>query len=227
MKLPILLETAQYIVLNKPPYVYCQPPVDRKHYTNTIGYHLSLQYKLLYNVHRLDYNVSGAVCVALTKSAAQGFSKNLRLGGNSGNLLERKYIAVVKANGVGCGPISEQGIVEQEIDGKPARTKYKVLDSWDDRKLVIFKLYTGRKHQIRIHINSLGYHILNDLVYGESASVGHNPIALHAGYMRTKIGLKEYETFANVEHQVPLKNLGGWTAQGRLTTELQHALLEM
>ena len=81
------------------------------------------------------------------------------------------------------------------------------------------RLLTGRKHQIRIHLNHLGYSIVGDYKHGHRNTSDKTtrlddlpysaPIALHGAYMRNKIGMKEYETFAPLQWSWKLSDGSG------------------
>lgn len=191
-KIPILLETSQHIICNKPPFIYSQPPQNKSVYTNTVLHHLNKPY---YPVHRLDFNVSGCICLAKTKQAAQKFSRNLREQGPSskGYPLVRKYLAIVEGL-----EMSSFGTIDIPLDGKESKTKYQVLHEENGRKVVAVELLTGRKHQIRRHFLELGNPIVGDIKYGASSNDGafNQPIGLHAIYMFSQVGLTKYQTIA-------------------------------
>lgn len=139
-------------------------------------------------LHRLDRGTSGALAVAL--------SREVHAAGRllfTAHRFERVYLAIVE--GV---PRSPEGTIDAPIsstyqDGRrsletrgeslPARTHYRVLRPLGARAgLVEVTLETGRQHQIRIHLSSIGHPVLGDRVYGrsrDSARPGDRPM-LHA-----------------------------------------------
>ncbi len=137
-------------------------------------------------VHRLDKETSGAMVVAKNNSAHEKLSAQLQE-----KSMGRYYLAVVdyplKSSGVVEGPIGrnranrlKMGIVS---GGKAAKTRFeKLIQSENGNyELVAAKLYTGRTHQIRVHLESLGRHIVGDGLYGFKSSKGKiERILLHA-----------------------------------------------
>lgn len=143
----------------------------------------------IFVVHRLDRGTSGLMMFAKTPEAQEAMQHNWK-----NMVLERRYVAVV------------EGIVEQnegEIrsilgetsqfevystkegeTGKPAVTRYRVLQRGNGRTLMEFSLDTGRKNQIRVHAaKELGHPIVGDRKYGATTSP-INRIALHALTLR-------------------------------------------
>ncbi len=135
-------------------------------------------------VHRLDKDTSGAILIAKTDFAHKILSKQLQ-----NRSMGRYYLAVIdyplKGNIVVDKPIArnpknrlKMAIVE---GGKEAKTAFvKVATSTFDNELIACKLYSGRTHQIRVHLSTLGRYILGDRVYGPSLQKGNNRMFLHA-----------------------------------------------
>ena len=122
-------------------------------------------------VHRLDKGTSGVMVVAKTNEAHAGLSKQLE-----DKTMGRYYLAIIdmplKDNVVIEKPIGrnpnnrlKMGIVQ---DGRNAKTAFAKLDLSKNEKyeLICCKLFTGRTHQIRVHLNSINRHILGDNLYG-------------------------------------------------------------
>ena len=142
-------------------------------------------------VHRLDRPTGGVMVFAKTSKAASRLSEQMRDGA-----FEKKYLAVT----VGT-PRSRQGrpsqyLIKDEknnvvkvapaaIEGaKKAELEYKVLESTDKVALVDIKLITGRSHQARVQMQSLGTPIFGDVKYGgDTLAKGHN-LALWAYELR-------------------------------------------
>jgi len=127
-------------------------------------------------VHRLDKGTSGVLVVAKSNDAHQKLSKQLE-----DKTMGRYYLAVIDI------PLKQDIIVEQPIargqnnrlkmgivpSGKYAKTAFKKLienkhtqDNSKKYELITAKLFTGRTHQIRVHLESLNRHILGDALYG-------------------------------------------------------------
>ena len=123
-------------------------------------------------VHRLDKDTSGLLVAAKDDATHHGLAAQFYE-----HSIERSYLAVVWGR-----PLNRTGVIEGQIGrsphnrkkmavlrrgGKFARTHYCVLDSIDDLiSLVECRLETGRTHQIRVHMTSIGHSIVGDPVYG-------------------------------------------------------------
>ncbi len=140
-------------------------------------------------VHRLDKGTSGLLVVAKTPEGFVSLSRQL-----SERVMERTYV------GLAQGLVSEErGVVDAPIGrstrtptlmavrsgGRPARTGYRVLarlDSVPATTLLSLRLETGRTHQIRVHLASIGHPIVNDLRYGHrrDTRLGEERFFLHS-----------------------------------------------
>lgn len=124
-------------------------------------------------VHRIDKQTSGLLVVAKTEQAMTHLSKQF-----SDHNLERKYYALVWGDVkedagtiesyIGRNPKNrtERMVVEEEYQGKWAITHYKVVKRFYYVTLVECQLETGRTHQIRVHMKSLGHPLFSDEKYG-------------------------------------------------------------
>lgn len=182
----ILYEDDHMIIANKPAGMKTHPNSDNETNTllNGICYHVSLLGDTLpvRHVHRLDEGTSGAVLFAKHEAGYAVFSRLLEE-----KLIYRTYFAVVD------GVIKRNsGIINQPIGkdrhhptrrrvsptGQKAVTHYKRIAVQNGCSLLECRLETGRTHQIRVHLASLGYPIAGDSLYGGSNSFDH-PL-LHA-----------------------------------------------
>lgn len=137
-------------------------------------------------VNRLDKNTSGIVLIAKNSHAHSEISKQFQE-----DSVIKKYIAITKNNfkekklGIIELPIkrSEEGIKRVvSIDGKYSKTGYKVLDENNDYAIVLLRLYTGRTHQLRVHLSSINCPIIGDELYFEESNLIKRQ-ALHSYYM--------------------------------------------
>ncbi len=190
---PVIYEDDDILIVNKPSGIVVHPAPSVKEATlvdwlKARGVNLSTisgeeRHGI---VHRLDKETSGAMVVAKNNAAHERLSAQLQE-----KSMGRYYIAVIdyplKRSGIVEGPIGrnpanrlKMGIVS---GGKAAKTRFeKLLQSESGPyELVAAKLFTGRTHQIRVHLASLGRHIAGDSLYGFKSGKGKiDRILLHA-----------------------------------------------
>lgn len=170
-----VLETKNYIVLNKPAGVLSIPSryEDNDAIVNRLmGYFLRQNEKDLkpHVITRLDRDTSGLVLVGKNAIAHARFSK---IGKDQ---FIKKYHAIVHGNfteneltGLIDQPIGKEGDgVKRAVvtNGKAAQTRYRVLKQVNGASLVELRLLTGRTHQIRVHMAYLGHPLFGDPLYG-------------------------------------------------------------
>ena len=143
----------------------------------------------LFIVHRLAQHTSGLMMFAKTAEAKEAMQHNW-----NNMVLERRYVAVVE----GGAPDPAEGIVrsllaensqhvvyttDDPATGREAVTEYATLAARGPYALVELQLATGRKNQIRVHMQQLGHPIAGDRKYGAKTSPIHR-LALHARTLR-------------------------------------------
>lgn len=191
--IPVLYEDAHLLVLNKPPFVTVHPAPSVKEATvvdwlKAKGYALStLSGEERHGiVHRLDKETSGALVVAKTNEAHVHLCAQLE-----NKSMGRYYVALIDA------PLKEACVVERPIARNPknrlkmgiveggrwAKSAFCKLALGGDGKVELIgaKLFSGRTHQIRVHLESLSRHILGDTLYGFKSQKATIPrVMLHA-----------------------------------------------
>ncbi len=120
-------------------------------------------------VHRLDMETSGLMIFAKTKEAQKKLSKLFER-----REIQKKYKALVwgtvkENNGVIEKRIKEfsSGRCAVDFNGKDSVTEYRVLERFNEASLLEVTLKTGRRHQIRVHLYSIGHPIVGDPLYGD------------------------------------------------------------
>jgi 23S rRNA pseudouridine955/2504/2580 synthase len=170
----VVHKDAAALVLNKPPGLATQGGTKTEDHVDrlldALWYDQESRPKL---VHRLDKDTSGALLVARTARAAAHFAKAF-----SSRTARKVYWAIV----VGV-PSIEDGMIElpiakqpgtggekmhvDEKEGSPARTRYRVIDrAGNNAAWVELQPFTGRTHQLRVHMAAIGHPIVGDGKYG-------------------------------------------------------------
>jgi len=140
-------------------------------------------------VHRIDKDTSGLLVVAKNDEIHDKLSEMIK-----NKEVERKYIALVDGvinheTGTIDAPIgrdinNRQKMIVTDLNSKDAVTHFRVLKRYKDKTLIECKLETGRTHQIRVHMNYIGYPIVNDPVYGKSKKTTPFGQMLHSKSIR-------------------------------------------
>ena len=171
-KMPdVLYQDDDYIILNKPANLLSVPGrgPDKQ---DCLSARVQAEHPDALIVHRLDYDTSGIIIMALNKPAQSNISRLFQE-----REMSKMYTAVVAGH-----PVEDSGSVDlpmrcdyerrplQIIDheqGKQALTHWRVLERNQDGTCRIeLKPHTGRSHQLRLHMFALGYPILGDNLYG-------------------------------------------------------------
>ena len=210
--LDIVYEDGDVLVINKPKGLVVHPAAGHEDGTlvNALLYHCGDSLSGVGGerrpgiVHRIDRFTSGLLMVAKNDTAHQSLSAQI-----AAHSFTREYQAVAmgrfrESEGtihapIGRHPVDRKKMAINEKNGKPAITHYKVLERFGNYTYMQFQLETGRTHQIRVHMASIGHPLLGDTLY----SSGRSPFkhlqgqTLHAktiGFVHPKSG--EYMEFS-------------------------------
>lgn len=176
--LDIVYEDSELLVVNKPKNMVVHPAAGNYSGTlvNAILYHCGNSLSGINGVmrpgilHRIDKNTSGLLLVAKNDMAHNSLAAQIKE-----HSLTREYEAVVYGNlkndsGTVDAPIARHPVKRKQMaivnGGKNAVTHYTVLERFGNFTYVKLKLETGRTHQIRVHMASLGHPVAGDEVYG-------------------------------------------------------------
>ena len=173
-------------------------------------------------VHRLDKDTSGLMVVAKTLLAQTALVRQLQA-----RSVKRFYQALVRGNlergGTVDAPIGRHPTQRTKMavvaNGKPARTHYRIVERFVDCTLVDCALETGRTHQIRVHMLSLGHPLVGDPVYGTGTSrVPSGPEFARQALHARRLGLVHPESGKSMQWKSPLPD--------DMAELVQHARLE-
>lgn len=212
--LSILYEDEDILIIDKPKGMVVHPAPG--HYSgtlvNAVMFHCKDNLSGINGilrpgiVHRIDKDTTGSLIVCKNDAAHQFIASQLKE-----HSITRKYRAIVHGRltleeGTINAPIGRdekerKKMAVNEKNGKPAVTHYKVLKTFREYSYIECRLETGRTHQIRVHMASIGHPLLGDVVYGNRKTNYHlEGQTLHA----MTIGLKLPSTGEYLEISAPL-----------------------
>lgn len=176
--LNIIYEDNDLLVVNKPQGMVVHPAPGNYSGTlvNALMYHCKDNLSAINGiirpgiVHRIDKDTSGLLVVAKNNNAHIALSEQIK-----DKKAVRKYYAlvngIIKENGVIDKPIGRHPTDRKKMavvaGGRDAVTHYNILKSYDKYTLIECILETGRTHQIRVHMASIGHSIVGDKTYGK------------------------------------------------------------
>jgi RluA family pseudouridine synthase len=182
MPLDVLYEDAQLLAVAKPCGTVVVPargPVPGDPLVKRVGDHVGGK---VFPVHRLDRESSGVVLFAKDADTHRALCELF-----GARKVRKLYLAAVadpvEKDGVVRKPIREYGSGRMGVarNGKPSSTRYRVREPLKGATLLEVEPETGRRHQIRVHLYSIGHAILGDTLYGNPRPVGGAPrLMLHA-----------------------------------------------
>jgi 23S rRNA pseudouridine1911/1915/1917 synthase len=180
--LTIAFEDEHLLVVNKPAGLVVHPAAGNFDGTlvNALLYHCAGRLSGIGGVarpgivHRIDKDTSGLLAVAKTDVAHEGLAKQF-----AAHSVERRYLAIVSgvpksSGGTVDAPLARSAANRKKIAivqsgrGKRAVTRWNRLEVLDHSALVECRLETGRTHQVRVHMASIGHPLIGDPVYGGS-----------------------------------------------------------
>lgn len=212
LDIPILKETADYLIINKPKGVLSHPNSIWDIAKPSVVWFLYHHYKNLPSIwnfirawllHRLDKDTDGLMIIAKSEKGLEHFKALFKAKSESEELEEKKAVPLKKWYHATC-EITPQGekflaeiseklpfIISEEVRAKvpnctPKRgiTQIEKIKKTEDWKVELFlQIFTGRTHQIRVHLSNHGLPILGDYLYGKEAEV---PVQLTAYQLEFK-----------------------------------------
>lgn len=181
--LDILYEDPDVLIVNKPKGMVVHPSAG--HYTgtlvNAVMYHCADSLSGINGeirpgiVHRIDMDTTGSLIVCKNDDSHVKIAEQIKAH-SVNRIYEGIVCGVVKddagtvSGAIGRHPTDRKKMAINEKNGKSAVTHYKVLKRFDKYTYMQFKLETGRTHQIRVHMASIGHPLLGDAVYGTAKS---------------------------------------------------------
>lgn len=193
---PILFEDESVVVIDKPVGLVVHPGAGREKVSVVSSLLSHTELSPIGSpirpgvVHRLDKSTSGVMILAKTETAHRRLTKLF-----AGRSAEKEYLALVNGE-VGA----DRGRVEVAIErdrvqrkrmmatrpdrGKPAISRYEVVERFPGATLVRVAIETGRTHQIRVHLAYIGHPLLGDVLYGGRRFRGEPKHFLHSCRLR-------------------------------------------
>lgn len=189
----ILYQDSDVVIVNKPCGMVVHPAAGNENHTlvNALLYHVhdlsgiggEMRPGI---VHRLDKDTSGLILIAKNDKAHTALSEQFKE-----RSMEKHYRAVAFGNyrddhGLIDAPIARHPVDRKKMaivrDGKPSQTEWTVLERLKSATYLDVHLLTGRTHQIRVHMQSIGHPLLGDVIYAPNIKTGvHIPrLMLHA-----------------------------------------------
>ena len=208
----VLFEDDDLIVINKPAGISVHPGAGRK--SGTLVNALLSHCKDLSGiggkerpgiVHRLDKETSGCLVVAKNDFAHNDLARQF-----ASRTIDKIYLTLVagklrRASGSIVAPIARHRVHRKKMmiareGGRMARTDFKVVRTGREASLLECRLHSGRTHQIRVHLQHLGYPILGDTVYGGRRAGQFSRQMLHAW----KLGFDHPRGKRRMDFEAPL-----------------------
>src|SRR3989338_1967124 len=195
--LKVVSEDASLLIVEKDSGIPCEPSAisTRPSIVSIVNAYLKrklphLSHHYVGLVHRLDQETSGLMVYTKTKEANKITDQFKR------HTIQRKYLAVVQGrikgeNGTIEGYLKKSDLLKggkkvslgTAASGRLAVTNFRVMERYGDATLIEVHLNTGRTHQIRVQMASIGHPVVGDKIYGEGGRFLFPRQALHASYL--------------------------------------------
>jgi 23S rRNA pseudouridine1911/1915/1917 synthase len=211
--LTIVFEDEQLLVVDKPAGLVVHPAAGNLDGTlvNALLHHCAGKLSGIGGVarpgivHRIDKDTSGLLVVAKTDVAHEGLAKQF-----AAHSIDRRYLAVTTGVPKGAEGIVDAALARSATNrkkiaivegsrGKRAVTHWKRLRVLRDAALVECRLETGRTHQVRVHMASIGHPLLGDPVYARSGKT-HGKLLRELGFERQALHAAELSFTHPVTH---------------------------
>ncbi len=213
--LDVLFEDKDVIVVNKPKGMVVHPAAG--HYSgtlvNALMYHCGHELSGINGVmrpgivHRIDMDTTGSLIVCKNDKAHNVIAEQLKE-----HSINRRYHAICHGvlkedegtinKPIGRHPVERKKMAVDERNGKDAITHYRVLERFKDYTYVECKLETGRTHQIRVHMASIGHPLVGDEVYAGNRK---SPFKTQGQTLHAKVlGFVHPDSSEYVETDAPL-----------------------
>lgn len=212
--LDILYEDEDILVVNKPKGMVVHPSPGHYSHTlvNAVLFHCGGRLSGINGVlrpgivHRIDMDTTGSLLICKNDRAHQILADDLKE-----HNITRRYHAVVHGNlkedtgtvnaPIGRHPVDRKKMSTKAPNGRHAVTHYRVLERFGNYTYIECELETGRTHQIRVHMASIGHPLLGDEVYGR----GKNPFHLEGQTLHAMVlGFVHPSTGEYMEFEAPL-----------------------
>ena len=183
--LTVIFQDDDLLIVNKPSELLTVPGKDPKHADCLIA-RVNRVFPTARIVHRLDMATSGIICLAMNKAAQRNLSMQFQERQTAKRYIARVYGKLEPLAGsvdlplICDWPNRPKQMVDHE-NGKPSLTHYSVIEYEAHATRVELTPITGRSHQLRVHMLSLGHPILADRLYAHpDALAGAERLQLHA-----------------------------------------------
>ena len=182
---PIIYRDERLIVLDKPTGLLAVPGRGPE-LQDCLSTRVQREFPTALVVHRLDRDTSGLILLALDLDAQRSLGRQFEE-----RQVDKTYVAVVSGS-----PQDDSGVIDLPmrkdfdhpprhmidlVQGRAAQTHWRVLERCRDRTRLTVEPLTGRSHQIRVHLATIGHPILGDNLYADDIARGLSPrLLLHA-----------------------------------------------